>query len=63
MGIFSFTTSKIKVEELQKKTGKSYNECSSALNLADGDVEKAIKILRNCPEQDHRVKPNKAMRF
>lgn len=63
MGMFSFTVAKIKVEELQKRTGKSYNECSSALHLADGDVEKAIKIMRNYPEHDHRSKSNKNTRF
>ena len=35
-GMFSLLKSEIKVQELQKKTGKSYNECSSALHLADG---------------------------
>ena len=44
-GMFSFLQAQTKVQELQKKTGKSYNECSSALHLADGDVNKAIRIM------------------
>lgn len=55
-GMFSFIQAETKVQELQKKTGKSYNECSSALHLADGDVNKALNILRGCPEQDKRTK-------
>lgn len=55
-GMFSFLQSQVKVQELQKKTGKSYNECSSALHLADGDVNKAIRIMREHPEFDKRIK-------
>ena len=55
-GMFSLLKSEIKVQELQKKTGKSYNECSSALHLAEGDVNKAMKIMREHPEYDKRVK-------
>lgn len=55
-GMFSLLKSEIKVQELQKKTGKSYNECSSALHLADGDVNKAMKIMREYPEYNKRVK-------
>lgn len=54
--MFSFLQAETKVQELQKKTGKSYNECSSALHLADGDVNKALKIMREYPEQDKRIK-------
>lgn len=56
MGEFSFVLAVNKVQELQKKTGKSYNACSSALQLADGDVNAALKILRNNPEQDKRIR-------
>lgn len=45
--MFTFAQAKIKIEELQKKTGKSYNECSSALNTAEGDVDAALKILKS----------------
>lgn len=54
--MFSFVQAQAKVQELQKKTGKSYNECSSALHLADGDVNKAMKIMRGCLEHDKRMK-------
>lgn len=54
--MFSFVQAETKVQELQKKTGKSYNACSSALHLADGDINKAMKILRENPEQDKRIK-------
>ena len=54
--MFSFVLAKTKVQELQKKTGKSYNECSSALHLAEGDINKAMKIMREYPEHDKRVK-------
>lgn len=55
-GMFSLVQAQAKVQELQKKTGKSYNECSSALHLADGDINKAIKIMRESKEQDKRIK-------
>ena len=55
-GMFSLLKAEVKVQELQKKTGKSYNECSSALHLANGDVNKAMKIMRENPEYDKRVK-------
>ena len=55
-GLFSFVNASNKVQELQKKTGKSYNECSSALQLADGDINKALQILRSVPLQDKRYK-------
>ena len=55
-GMFSLLQAQSKVQELQKKTGKSYNECSSALHLADGDMNKALKILRSNPEHDKRIK-------
>ena len=45
-----------KAKELQKKTGKSFNECSSALHLAGGDVNKALKIMREYPEYSKRRK-------
>lgn len=51
-GMFSFISATNKVQELQKKTGKSYNECSSALQLAEGDVNKAMKIMRENPDFD-----------
>ena len=55
-GIFSFGVAVNKAQELQKMTGRSYNECSSALHLADGDMNKALKILRSSPEHDKRIK-------
>ena len=55
-GMFSLLNADAKVRELQKMTGKPYNECSSALHLADGDVNKALKILRTVPLQDKRYK-------
>lgn len=56
MGMFSNTMAVIKVKELQKRTGKPFNECSSALHLADGDINKAIMIMRKYPEHDKRIK-------
>ena len=55
-GMFSLLSAASKVQELQKKTGKSYNECSSTLHLADGDVNRAMKIMRENPEHDKRIK-------
>lgn len=54
--LFAFINAKAKAEELQKKTGKSFNECSSALHLADGDPERALKILRQNPEHSKRLR-------
>lgn len=56
MGVFGFVTAVDKVKELQKKTGKPYNECSSALQLADGDVNQALAILRKYPDQSKRLR-------
>ncbi len=56
MGTFAFATAVEKTKELQKKTGKSYNECSSALHLADGDVDRALKIIRQNSAQDKRLR-------
>lgn len=56
MPLFSTLLSIDKVKELQRRTGKPYNECSSALNLADGDINQALQILRKIPEQSKRVK-------
>ena len=56
---FSLITSalaNIKIQEMKKKTGKSFNECSSALHLAEGDVDKALKIMRDYPDHAKRLK-------
>lgn len=58
MGVseLSFVMAQQKTKELQNKTGKSYNECSSALHLADGDVDKALKIMRQYPDHQKRTR-------
>lgn len=44
-----------KIEDMQKKTGKDFNECSSALHLANGDVDKALQIMRKYPDHEKRL--------
>lgn len=56
VSLMAFALSKEKVREMQKKTGKSFNECSSALHLADGDVNKALKIMREYPDHEKRLR-------
>ncbi|MCM1124644.1 MAG: hypothetical protein NC416_18875 [Eubacterium sp.] len=45
-----------KIKALQKKTGKPFNECSSALHLADGDINRALKIMRKYPDHEKRLR-------
>lgn len=56
MGTFGYLSSVDKTKELQKRTGKPYNECSSALNLANGDIDQALMILRKYPDQSKRMR-------
>lgn len=56
MGMLGYAMSIDKAKELQKKTGKSFNECSSALNLANGDVNQALMILRKYPDQSKKLR-------
>ncbi len=35
-----------KVKQLRRSTGAGFRDCSSAMNEANGDIEKAIEILR-----------------
>lgn len=54
--LMAYALSDIKIKEMQKKTGKSYNECSSALHLASGNVDKALKIMRDYPDHAKWIK-------
>lgn len=56
MGILGYAMAADKAKELQKKTGKPYNECSSALQLANGDVNQALTILRKYPDQSKHLR-------
>ena len=53
-GLFGFGLGVSKAKELQKKTGKSFNECSDALWRADGDMNVALKLLKNDPEYNKK---------
>lgn len=45
-----------KIQELQKMTGKTFNECSSALHLANGDVKEALRIMKTVPDYNKGFK-------
>lgn len=56
MSLMAFALSQQKIKEMQNKTGKSFNECSSALHLADGDIDKALKIMKEYPDHEKRIR-------
>ena len=35
-----------KIKELRKSTGAGFKDCSSAIKEANGDLDKAVEILR-----------------
>ena len=56
MCVTAFALAIQKIQELQKMTGKTFNECSSALHLANGDVKEALRIMKTVPDYNKGFK-------